>query len=238
MERNNKIFYRYSLNDARHLGEVSLWRESHVANIECKQAIEEAITRDFNDNILDDNCAKSVIDKFGFERTNFVLRCTIRKAMHDGRYSDLNKTWAKQSRVADSNFRNEYAVNAHPTLLNGFVDEARQEWDKLGLFNSVHIDMSEDAKNYEGKILILYPDVLKDEYKSPNDQLFLATSGFGCDPNKIGRSVSGYFLSDEEFATFDRSSFYGVINEKYLPQWAEEKANQLLNVPTDDISMT
>lgn len=232
------VFYRHSLNDARHIGEVPLWRESHVANLECKQAIEEAIANGFDDNKLDKDCAKNIIDRFGFDRTNFILRCTLRLSKDDGRYSDENKHWANQSRVATANFTKQYAVNAHPTLINGFVDQARKEWDSLNLFDSRHLDRSEDASNYENKVLILVPDTLKDQYKTPSDQLFLATTGFGCSPTAIGRSVSGYFLSDGEFASFTRSDFYGVIDNQFLPDWAEEKANELLDGQNDDISMS
>lgn len=233
MTDRNTILYRWSLDEARHIGEVPKWRESHAANLECKQAIEEAINRDYNDNRLDENCAKSVIDKFGFDRTNFILKCTVRMAKQDGRYSDDNKAWSKISGIADSNFREQYAVTAHPAIVNSFINQARREWNNLGLFDASHIDTSEDAGNYEGKVCVLRPDTLYDEYKAPQYQLFLATSGFGCDPTKIGHSVSGYFLADEEFTTYQRSDFYGVIDKQYLPEWAADKANELIGGQTD-----
>lgn len=238
MTNRDTIFYRYSLDDARHIGDVPKWRESHVANLECKQAIEDAIKEGYKDNKLDKDCAKKIIDKFGFDRTNFILRCTLRLSREDGRYSSDNLKWADGSRVSSSNFRGQYAINAHPTIINGFVDQARREWDALNLFDSHHLDRSGDANNYEGKVLILLPDTLKDQYKTPSDQLFLATSGFGCSPTAIGRSVSGYFLSDGEFASFTRSDFYGVIDNQFLPDWAEEKAHELMEGTNDDISMT
>lgn len=233
MADRDTIFYRWSLDEARHIGEVPKWRESHVANLECKQAIEEAINRDYNDNHLDANCAKSIIDKFGFDRTNFILKCTVRMASQDGRYSDDNKAWSRISRMADSNFRGQYALTAHPAIINAFINQARREWENLGLFDNSHIDKSEEAMDFENKVCVLRPDSLRDEFKTPQDQLFLATSGFGCDPTKIGRSVSGYFLADGEFATFQRTDFYGVIDDQYLPEWASEKVNEILGDQSD-----
>lgn len=42
-------FYRHSLNNARHCNEVELWRNSHEANIDCKNAIENAIAEYYED---------------------------------------------------------------------------------------------------------------------------------------------------------------------------------------------
>lgn len=235
MADRNTILYRYSLDEARHIGEVSKWRESHVANLECASAIEEAIKRDFQDNKLDENCAKSIIEAFGFDRTNFILKCTIRNAKNDGRYSEENRNWASIGRIAESNIRSQYTINAHPTIIDGLATQARKEWDNLHLYDASHIDTSDEASNYEGKILVLRPDRLLDAYKDPKYQLFLATGGFGCSPTAIGRTVSGNFLFDDEFATFNRTDFYGAIDEKFLPEWVTDN---IVESQSDDISMT
>ena len=39
--------YRGSLSEARERDQISLWKDSMQQNIVCKQAIEEAIRRDF-----------------------------------------------------------------------------------------------------------------------------------------------------------------------------------------------
>lgn len=67
-------FYRHSLNNARHCNEVELWRNSHEANIDCKNAIENAIAEYYEDNHFDSECADEVIKEFGFDRVNFILR--------------------------------------------------------------------------------------------------------------------------------------------------------------------
>lgn len=74
------MLYNYSLNDARHLGEVDKWRESHWANVNCARAIEKAITENFNDNTLNTDCVKSIIDEYGFDRLNFILRYTLKNS--------------------------------------------------------------------------------------------------------------------------------------------------------------
>lgn len=221
---NKTPLYVFSLDEARHLNEVDLWRESHKANLECVKAIEDAIMRDFSNNHLDENCAKSVIDDYGFSRVNFILKASLKLTPKDDpRISKENRVWGANFYAPESNLRSEYRINSHPVLISGFMDQARKEWDKLGLFDSSHCINSEDALNYEGKVLIISPNRLNDEYKTPEDQLFVAKGGFGCYPEKIGRKVFGYFLKDGEETSFDRGAFLGVIRDECLPQWASEK---------------
>lgn len=235
---NNTPLYRESLDTARYCCEVSAWRESHKANIECARAIEAAISKGYANNVLDANCAKSVIDEYGFNRVNYMLKNTLRQHMQDGRFSQSNKEWGQNGYIPESNIRPEYCINSHPAILNGFIDEAREEWNKLGLFDISRCVESDSPINYEGKVLILNPNILKDEYKTPDYQLFRATAGFGCDPSKIGRKVFGYFLYDDERTSFARNEFLGVIKDEYLPEWAVEKLKESMSAETDGESET
>ena len=58
-------------------------------------------------------------------------------------------------------------------------------------------------------------------------QLWYARSGFGCEPHSRGRAVFATCLSDGETARWNREDFIGVLNEKYLPDWAREKLMEL-----------
>lgn len=58
--------YPYSCEEARSQNQLSLWRESHRENIACKNAIEEAIRRNFDGMHLKSDCAQSVINQYGF----------------------------------------------------------------------------------------------------------------------------------------------------------------------------
>ena len=65
--------------------------------------------------------------------------------------------------------------------------------------------------NYEGKLCILKLDSLKDEYKSPQNQIIKVSGGFGCDPTNMGTKVFGKFVFDFEDASFRRNDFLGVL---------------------------
>ena len=83
--------------------------------------------------------------------------------------------------------------------------------------------------NFEGKWLILDPSkYMKEEYRNAKNQLFRATSGFGCDPNKMGRKIFGVFASD-----FDAN--YIAVREEVIgiatPEAIEEWKNWELDTP-------
>ena len=215
-------FYRYSLNNARHCCEVDKWRESHKANMDCAVAIKKAIGDNFKDNHFNSDCVNAIIKEFGFDRVNFILRYNLKKAQHDERYSKENREWGKGLCAPDSNMRTEYLINEHPVLLNAFIDSAREEWAKLNLFDDSHCD-DKTGVDLEGKILVISPTRMNDKYKTPEDQLFMATGGFGCSPSKSARAVYGYFLKDDEHCRWSRDAFIGILKEEFVPDWVKEK---------------
>ena len=226
--------YTWSLKNAKKYGEVDRWRASHKENEKCTRAIEEAIRRDFDGMHLKDTCAKSVIDQFGFDRVGFVLRNTLQQLCYDGRFSPNNVEWANKMHIPDSNKCSEYVVRSHPTILNGFVDEAREEWRKLGLFDQSHCSQDEQDRNYQNKVVVLSPNALVEECKTPDNQLFFATGGFGCHPDKMGRKVYGYFLNDGEHTHFNRSEIIGVLKDEFLPDWAKEELSEQTEETADE----
>ncbi len=167
---------------------------------------------------------QGIIDRYGFDRVNWVLANTIQQKEDDGRFSSANKAWAKQTYIPEDDVRWHFCVESHPGLTDMFVNQARRAWQALGLFDRSHCT---EEQNYEGKLLVLKPSVLKDEYKAPDYQLFYAEDGFGCSPNARGRKVFGFFLKDGEQTNYDRADFLGVINEDHLPEWAREKLAEM-----------
>lgn len=215
-------FYTHSLDNARHCCEVEKWRASHKANIDCAKAIENAIADNFKDNNFDSDCVKPIIEEFGFDRVNFILRYNLKNAQHDARYSKENREWGESLYAPESNMRHDYIINSHPVLLNNFTDRIRNEWDKLNLWNASHC-IDKTGINLEGKILVVSPSKMNDKYKTPDDQLFMAISGFGCSPSKSGRAVYGYFLKDDEHCRWNREDFIGILKNEFIPDWVKNK---------------
>ena len=55
---NETYPYPYSATEARKRNELSLWRESHKANIACRNAIEDVIRQNFDGMNLQTDCLK------------------------------------------------------------------------------------------------------------------------------------------------------------------------------------
>lgn len=91
MTKDHAYLYLGSVSEARRQNELALWRASHLENIACKQAIEEAIRRGFDGMHLSHDCARGVIEDFGFKRVGWVLAATIQLKPEDGRFSRRNK---------------------------------------------------------------------------------------------------------------------------------------------------
>ena len=92
MDKN--YVYPYSFQFAKENQELDLYKESHKANVDCKNAIEKAISQRFDGLRLGKNTAEQVISQFGYDRVNFVLANSVQQKSYDGRFSHDNKAWA------------------------------------------------------------------------------------------------------------------------------------------------
>ena len=97
----------------------------------------------------------------------------------------------------------------------------------------VAILKNDDHPEYTGKVLVLSPDTLRESCWTQENQLWYAHDGFGCSPHAIGRSIRCTCLGDGEHTRWNRSDFIGVLQENLLPEWAEEKLNELTGQNVD-----
>lgn len=225
---NETYLYPYSAKEARERNELSLWRESHRANIACREAIEDAIRRSFDGMYLNEDCLAPVLTAYGYKRTAWVLANTLHELKWDGRFSPANKQWAERHYIPrDERHNAEITVRSHPAVLDGFVSLYRKAVQALNLFGAEHCVGDRAEQDFTGKVLVLSPDTLKESCWSQADQLWYARSGFGCSPHAIGRSVRCTCLGDGEMTRWNRDEFIGVLDEQFLPEWAQEKLAEL-----------
>ena len=226
---SEKVYlYRYSWQEAKRQGQEQDWRLSYSENCSCAREIEQTINDNFDGKHFNSECVQPIIDKYGFTRVLWVLAATLKEQKHDGRFSQENKDWSNIFYIPEEKARREYQVKSHPAVVEGFINRVRDEWNQLNLFEAKHcVERSRADANFEGKVLIIDPYVLAEKYRTPEDQLFLASGGFGCNPASLGRKVMGNYLNDGTKGTHVRQDFLGVIKEECLPDWAREKLNEL-----------
>ena len=221
----HKPLYRWSFNEAVRLNETDQWRASWHENVACRDFIDQSIASNYGGHRLGGNVARDAIAQFGYDRVNFVLANTIRLKDHDGRFSAENKEWAKGFFFeADDIHRHDWVVDqSHPGLVDMVVKDARQAYAQLNLFGKEHCIKIREFQDVTGHVLVVNPNFLTDEFKTPDAQLFKANYGNGCRPTAIGQSIFGEYLVDGEKSRFLRHEFLGVLKPELLPEWAIEK---------------
>ena len=135
-----KTVYPYSNDIARDRGELDAYRESNNINRDCAAAIDKAI----NDSCYElyhydmKSAVKSVIAEYGEKRVEWVMAAMIQRHDYDGRYSDSNKTWARSFPIPREQHYGDsrplipyYGSNAHPVLIDGFVDSLREHTERI-----------------------------------------------------------------------------------------------------------
>lgn len=220
--------YPYSFSEAKRQNELDRWKESHKENVACKNAIEEAIRRDFDGMHLKKECATDIITQFGYHRTAYVLANSLRQKDYDGRFSHGNHDWAKRTYIpSDREHIAAFTVDSHPAVLDGFVSQFRRAYQSLGVFDHTHCLPDPNKQDFEGRVIVLSADTLNESHLTPQDQLWLCTGGFGSHAISRGRAVFATCLFDGEKARWNREDFVGVLADSQLPDWAREKLEQL-----------
>ena len=127
-EKSEVPIYRETANYAYEAGEMEPYRASLAANVECRRAIEAAISSNYGDNRLDaDAAVKSVLEQFSPERVRYVLANTIQQKDFDGRIPQPLKEWAKSVDVCPENASRFLVDKPNPGLTALFVDAFRQQ---------------------------------------------------------------------------------------------------------------
>lgn len=226
-------FYRYSLERAKSDNNMDLYKESQYENRRCRDYIQDEETG-FHANAYKDYCVDSdgkytrkLINKFGFERVMNMYAVTVRSYKEDGRISKDIKEWATKFNAGikdDEEMRECLITQINPGIINILAKHALDEFNNLNLFTREHC---EEVGNFEDKVVVISHKHLKEEYWSPENQLWIATGGFGCSPTAIGRAVYATCLIDDDRGRWDRHQVLGVIKDEYLPDWAREKLEEM-----------
>lgn len=215
--------YYHSGEYARENGELEKYRESRAASIGCRDAIQEAIKTHYHDNRLASAAVSEVADQYGFHRVLYVLANTVRIKDWDGRFSQSNKEWAATQYIpkdADgfNGDRNAtFCVEAHPALVDGYIDMAREQFLLTKPLTRKEID--EEAKRIRSFF------ERNGEPNSPNkthimveiSPKFLQRAS-SKDIEALEGSLS--FFDTLSFSTLkDRKGIYAMISKDQIREW-------------------
>lgn len=219
--------YPYAAKDAMKRGEIEKWRESFRENCACAGGIDILIRENFDGMHLKDGTVEKIVELYGYKRVEHVLANTVQERRGDGRFRPDNRAWADSHFIPPDEIHNYcFAARSHSAILDGFISNYRKLVMDLGMFDQKQCEPDSSELDYTGKVLVLSPNTLKEEYWSPENQLWLAGSGFGCSPTARGRSILCTCLGDGEKTRWNRNDFIGVLKDEYLPDWAKESLKQ------------
>ena len=228
-------FYRYSFESAQDEDRINEYRESENENMRCRNYIEDSETgiyaAAYKDYVVDGDhsYAKGLVTKFGMERVMYVLANTVKSLSHDGRIRQEIKDWAEKFNFGfrEERFdRNCIITQSNSGVIDILANNVLEEYKGLKLFDTSHC-INGELGDITDKVIVLSPKCLKEEYWSPENQLWLATGGFGCEPDKIGRAVYATCLFDGEQTRWNRHNVIGVIKPELMPAWAEERLKEI-----------
>lgn len=228
--------YMGTLENSMQERNIDAYLDSRKLNIDCKNAIEQAITENFDGMSLTPDTATGVIEKYGEERVAFVLANTLKQLSYDGRFSDGNKRWADGIDVPENisrgiDLNRDYIVSSHPAVLNGFIDMARNEIrtrkleEMLGVKNQ-HI--TENTRGYEadGHTGTWYAVDMKTYHSERFFQM--RSEEYGQEVADIIVSENGTLVAEDIWHGFDEGA------REVISEYLEEKGAtvyDLMNIP-------
>ena len=124
------------------------YRQNMRGNVDCKQAIEAAISANFDGAYLKEGFEKVLIERFGLDRVKYVLSNTVQQKYDDGRFSATNKEWANGTEITELEaHRYQFIVESHPAVLDGFINRIREMEKQKSVNESINGDFLSKTKD-------------------------------------------------------------------------------------------
>ena len=107
--------YLHSANYAKEFQETIDYRASFRFNLQCRDAICEAIDAHYRNDRLDEAAVREVVEQFGYERTMVVLANTVIPCPCD---------------MLGERGRQFLADKVHPGLVDLFITQVRKDYER------------------------------------------------------------------------------------------------------------
>ena len=92
----------------------------------------------------------------------------------------------------------------------------RKEIARNQLFTEEDVIEGSRRSNYDGEILVVNAGHLNDWARTPANQLYYASGGFGTDPTKMGTAVFCFSVADGEHCRWERGNFLGILKPELV----------------------
>lgn len=86
-----------------------------------------------------------------------------------------------------------------------------------------HCTPNDYSESIENKVVVIRAGRLRPEYRTADNQIVLATGGFGSYANARGRAVYTVNLYSGKKERWNREDVIGVLKPEYMPDWAKDR---------------
>ena len=217
--------YKGTLAQAMEERDVDAYLDSRKLNIDCKKAIEEAIALNFDGLHLKEDAATQVLEQFGEERMTFVMANTLRDLSYDGRFSRQNKDWAEHIEIPENinqgkNLNQDYVIESHPAVLDGFIDMARAEIRMQKIeqaLDEAEVTITEDTRGFEA-------DGHAGTWHTVDEREYAGEKFFFMEHDEYGSDVAGIIVSEHgQLVAEDLWNGYDAGALEAISEYLQEK---------------
>ena len=120
--------------------------------------------------------------------------------------------------------------------MQGYIDDHEDEIKKITdkyLYGDIYVDKG-NISDFTGRIMIVRPEHINSRDVIPENQLFLAQEGPGCNPDDYGSEINGIFLYERKEASITNDCFLGAMREEHIPEWANEAREDITEESSDE----
>ena len=121
----------------------------------------------------------------------------------------------------------EFSVRVN-TQIKKMIAEIGKNDLQHEVFTAEHCYHNDRGQSIEGKIVAIKADIFRPEYRRGDVQLVLVSGGNGARANSRGNAVFCYRLNDGKHTRFERYDVQGEVTPEHLPQWAKDKAAEIM----------
>ena len=217
--------YKGTLAQAVEERDVDAYLDSRKLNIDCKKAIEEAIALKFDGLHLEEDAATQVLEQFGEERMTFVMANTLRELSYDGRFSRQNKDWAEHIEIPENinqgkNLNQDYVIESHPAVLDGFIDMARAEIRMQKIeqaLDEAEVTITADTRGFEA-------DGHAGTWHTVDEKEYAGERFFFMEHDEYGSDVAGIIVSEHgQLVAEDLWNGYDAGALEAISEYLQEK---------------
>ena len=120
--------------------------------------------------------------------------------------------------------------------MQGYIDDHEDEIKEITdkyLYGDIYVEKG-NISDFTGRIMIVRPEHINSRDVIPENQLFLAQEGPGCNPEDYGSEINGIFLYEREEASLTNDCFLGAMREEHIPEWANEAREDITEESSDE----